>query len=146
MTPSTPDLFTLDDVLDLDDARAAARKASTVGALAEQEYLRAAETLAAAERDYRRALAQEITQQHADGVAWTVCSDLARGNHAVSDLRFHRDVARGMVDAGKQRGFRLAADRRSLEALVQWSMKQTLAMHPTAQEPPESVPFGRRAA
>lgn len=146
MSAANPDLFTLDDVLDLDDARAAARKASTVGALAEQEYMRAAEQLAGAERDYRRALAQEIVRQHAAGVAWTVCSDLARGDTAVSDLRFDRDVARGMVDAGKQRGFRLAADRRSLEALVSWSMKQALAFDPTVREPAETVPFGRRAA
>jgi hypothetical protein len=140
-----PEMFTLDDVLDEKDARSAARKASTVGALAEQEYIRATGALADAEREYRRALAAEVVRLHSTGVAWTVCSDLARGDTNVSELRHARDVAKGVVDVGKQRGFRLAADRRSLDALTEWSMKQTLSLSPPAQEPTHA-PFGRRAA
>lgn len=143
--PNTPETFTLDRALDEDDARSAARAASTVGALAEVERVRAAEHLAEAEREYRKALAVAITDKHGSGVAWTVCADLARGEPNVADLRYARDVARGVLDAAEQRAFRLQADRRSLHALTDWSMKQALQFGPLAPEP-QSTPFGRRAA
>ncbi len=144
--PNTPELFTLEDALGEEDARAAARAASTVGALAEQDRIRAAEALAEAEREYRKALAVAITDKHGAGVAWTVCADLARGEPNVADLRFGRDVARGVLDAAEQRAFRLQADRRSLHALTEWSMRQALALSPPVPEPQVGVVGGRRAA
>ena len=82
---------------------------------------------AAKERAYRVALAQEITRLKADGVAWTVCGDLARGDTGkVADLRYARDVADGVRESAKAalRDISLthAADRRELEQLVSWSM------------------------
>jgi len=143
--PNTPESFTLDRALDEDDARSAARAASNVGAMAEQDRVRAAEALAEAERGYRKALAVAITDKHGAGVAWTVCADLARGEPNVADLRYVRDVARGVLDAAEQRAFRLQADRRSLHALTEWSMKQALMLGPIVPEP-AATPIGRRAA
>lgn len=142
--PNTPETFTLDRALDEEDARSAARAASTVGAMAEQDRMRAATELAEAERAYRKALAVAITDKHGAGVAWTVCADLARGEPNVADLRYARDVARGVLDAAEQRAFRLQADRKALLSLIEWSMRQEQGMRPRVSEP--DLPVIGRAA
>ncbi len=84
--------------------------------------------LAEAERWYRLALAKEIVRQHAeDGVAWSVSSDVARGNREVADLRMARDIAEGVRDATQQQAWRASADRRDLTQLIAWSMRRDLA-------------------
>lgn len=142
--PNTPETFTLDRALDEEDARSAARMASNVGAMAETERMRAADALAEAERKYRKALAVAITDKHGAGVAWTVCADLARGEPNVADLRYARDVARGVLDAAEQRAFRLQADRKALLSLIEWSMRQEHGMRPRVAEP--DLPVIGRAA
>lgn len=140
-----PEMFTLDDVLDEPDARRAARKASNVGAASEQDYMRASKALAEAEREYRRAMSKRIVELKAAGTPSTVCKDVAYGEHEpypIDDLRYNRDVAAGVLEAAVQRKFRIAADRRSLDALTEWSMKQSLAIHPSVQEPVETTPIG----
>lgn len=131
-----PGNFTLDDVLDLDDARDAVRKASTIGALAEQERIDASKAYAEAEREYRKALSTEIVRLHSsEKVAWTACGELARGDDRVADLKYERDVAHGILEVAEQRAFRLQADRKALLALMSWSERQSLAMLPGAPEP-----------
>lgn len=105
-------------------AKAAQRAAQTA---ARNEFIRAKTAYANAEQTYRIALAQEITRLKGDGVAWTTCGDLARGEKRVAHLRYLRDIADGVREAAlqamKEVGFTHAADRRELEQLVEWSRR-----------------------
>jgi hypothetical protein len=109
--------------LDIVGAREAERHASQQQQGSEREVIHRARELAAAERNYRMALAQKITSEHASGTAWTVCAELARGDQKVADLRFERDVAAGMKEAADQAAWRHSADRRALGRLVEWSQR-----------------------
>lgn len=106
---------------DFTEARAAARKASEAQAATEDNMIEAVKAKAGAERAYRRALAKRIVKAHEEGIAWSVCGDIARGDDAVADLRYERDVAEGVVDALSQAGWRHAADRKDLTRLIGWS-------------------------
>jgi len=108
-------------------ARAAAHQASLRQVDAEKDRVQAVEASAAAELAYRVALAQKIVELHAEGVAWSTTSDIARGDKTVASLKFKRDVAAGVREAQEQAGYRLNADRRVLEGLIAWSMKRELA-------------------
>jgi hypothetical protein len=68
-----------------------------------------------------------IVELHDGGVAWTVAADVARGDEDVAELRRVRDIAQGLLGVAEARAFRTAADRRSLDALVSWSMRRELA-------------------
>ena len=109
------------------EARQAAHHASQRQLDAEAARVEAARDSAGKELTYRRLLAERIVKLHAEGVAWTVAADVARGDEAVSSARFDRDVAAAVVQAQEQAGFRLNADRRVLERLVEWSMRRELA-------------------
>ncbi len=108
---------------DFAQARAAITVASQNMKAAEEFTRKAYADLAAAERAYRVALASRIVELHAEGAAWTVCQDLARGDRAVADLRYRRDVAEGVREAASSATWRLTADRKDLAALVDWSKR-----------------------
>lgn len=108
---------------DFAEARQAVARAAQ-GQVAQEEARRqAAKGLAESERTYRVALAKAILTVHAEGSAWTVAQDLARGLQHVADLRYARDVARGVLDASEQAAWRHTADRKDLTQLVSWSMR-----------------------
>jgi hypothetical protein len=106
---------------DFAEAMNATRRVSSAQAQAEQDRRDAAKNLAEMEQSYRIALAKRIVQAHADGVAWTVAQDIARGDEHVAHLRYERDVARGVLDAAEQRAWRHTADRKDMTEFVQWS-------------------------
>jgi hypothetical protein len=106
---------------DFTEARAAARSASEAQAATENAIREAVRDRATAERNYRRALAARILRAHDEGIAWTVCSDIARGDENVSELRHARDVAEGICEALLQAGWRHSADRKDLTRLIAWS-------------------------
>jgi hypothetical protein len=105
------------------EAREAITIASQNMKSAEDFTRKAHEDAAAAERAYRVALAKRIVEIHAEGSAWTVCQDLARGDRSVADLRYRRDVAEGVKEAAQSSTWRHTADRRDLSKLVDWSMR-----------------------
>ena len=109
------------------EARNAALRASEKQVEAERQRKRDAEDLAAKELAYRRLKAQKIVELHASGCAWTAADALAEGDNKVAQARYSRDVARGVADCNDQAAYRLGADRRVLETLVQWSMRRELA-------------------
>lgn len=113
----------------IDEARQAANLASAQQKAAETDLKSAGQALAAAEQAYRCALAQSITRLRAEGVAWTSCSDLARGNQDIATLRFKRDVADGVYEAAKAALWRHNADRRDVHQFAAWSMRRELAEH-----------------
>lgn len=108
---------------DYPEARAAVERATVAQRNAEDEIKRAAEGYAHAERAYRIALASRIVELHADGAAWTVCQDLARGDRKVADLRYLRDVAEGVREAAQSAIWRHTADRKDLARLIDWSRR-----------------------
>lgn len=111
--------------LQIEDAREAAYRASEVQREVENSIRTASADLAEAERAYRKALSRRITELRAELPA-TVCKDVARGEKAVADLRYTRDVAAGVLEAHRQQGFRRGADRRDLDTLLNWSMRRDL--------------------
>jgi hypothetical protein len=112
----------------LDEAREAARLASAQQAGAEGQLRENSKALAEAERSYRVALAQERLRLHAqDGVAWTATDDIARGVKHVADLRYARDVAKGVYEAASAALWRFTADRRDVGRFIDWSARRDLA-------------------
>lgn len=113
--------------LEIEDARAAAHRASEVQREVENLIRDASKKLAEAERAYRRRLSERIVQLHAEeGYAITMCGDIARGEADVSQLRYLRDVADGVLEAAKQQAFRRGADRKDLHELIVWSERRDL--------------------
>lgn len=108
---------------DFPEAVAAARRAAEAQKAGEQAVRDAAADLAEKERAYRVALARRIVEVHGEGAAWTVAQDLARGDQAVADLRYHRDVANGVLEAAQQRAWRHTADRKDVLEFIQWSRR-----------------------
>jgi multidrug efflux pump subunit AcrA (membrane-fusion protein) len=109
------------------EAVAAARRAAESQRAGEQAVRDAAEQAAEAERQYRRALAQQIVTVHAEGAAWTVAQDLARGDDKVADLRYARDVQAGVLEAAQQRAWRHSADRKDMVQFIEWSKRRDLS-------------------
>jgi hypothetical protein len=106
---------------DFGQARDAATRFQSAQLAGEEALRNASKSLAEAEQSYRVALAKEIVRQHADGVAWTVCQDLARGNDHVAQLRYERDVARGVFEASQSATWRHTANRKDCLELIVWS-------------------------
>lgn len=134
---------------DIAEAREAARLASARQAGAETAMREAYTALAEAERSYRVALAKERTRQHAEnGVAWTATDDVARGEKHVADLRYARDIAKGVAEAASSALWRHTADRRDVTQFIRWSLQRELAeAGGDVREPDgELTTFGRRAA
>ena len=100
-------------------ANVASNRMKASEAFTRQAYAKYAD----AERAYRVALAKKILELHAEGKAWTVTADIARGDKDVADLRYERDVAEGVKQAAQDATWRLTADRKDLGAFIQWSMR-----------------------
>ena len=111
---------------DINEARDVTAAASRKQIEAEDFRRRSAKDLAQKEETYRTALAKKILDVHGDGCAWTVAQDLARGDQHVAHLRFERDVARGVLDAAEQSGWRHTAERKDIGRLIDWSMRVSL--------------------
>lgn len=131
------------------EAQAANEERSDNQKLAEKFMIQTARECAQAERAYREALAKKILELRADGMALTACSDIARGDKHVADLKFKRDVAEGVREAAAQTAWRASADRRAEQEFIQWSARRDLAEYhgqDTAQEPAQPITYGGRRA
>ena len=72
--------------------------------------------LADAEMKYRIALRQEVFRLHqVDGVAWTACQDLARGDETVAKLRFERDIRKSDYESCYEKILQLKTELRIIE-------------------------------
>jgi hypothetical protein len=128
------------------DAREAAHEASKRQRDLEDRIRDASRDLAEAERQYRLKLTTRIMELHTqDEVAWTACETIAKGERAVADLRYKRDVAKGIVEAAQQQGFRYGADRRDLHRFIRWSESRDLRTDapPVEWPKPEGAPPGQ---
>lgn len=103
----------------------------------EDQIRNASRELAEAERQYRLKLTTRILHLHAqEEVAWTACEAIAKGEKEVADLRYARDVAKGILEAAQQQAFRRGADRRDLHRMIRWSEQRDLR----TDAPPERWP------
>lgn len=108
---------------DFEQARTAARQAAELQQQAERIRADASEQAALTERVYRMALSKKIVELIAEGRAATVAQDLAKGDKQVADLRYERDVARGVLDVAEQRAWRHTADRKDVHEFIRWSQR-----------------------
>lgn len=99
------------------------REASRRQEQAEDAMRDAAVAAATDEEAYRRELAGKILALHEEGVAWSVCADVARGDKRVAELRRRRDIAHGVRDALTQAVWRRTADRKDAQRFADWSMR-----------------------
>lgn len=123
---------------DFGEARDAINAAKAAQASAEDAIKDAFRQYGDAERAYRKALAIKITELRADGVAATVCLDLAKGEERIATLRYKRDVQEGVKEAAMSAVWRHTANRRELEQLISWSMR----VAPDGQYDDELAPTG----
>lgn len=112
--------------LQIEDARDAAYRASEVQRECENRLRTTSRELAEAERQYRQRMSTRMLSLIAQGTAATATKDIVRGEADVADLRYKRDVARGVFEAAQQECFRRGADRRDVDTLLNWSMKRDL--------------------
>lgn len=120
--------------LEIEDARSAAHQASELQRGVEDRMREAGRELAEAERAYRKRLTERIVQLKAEGVAVTACETIAKGEADVAELRYRRDIKKGMLEAVRQEAYRRGADRADVGRLLDWSMKRDLRVD---AEPPQ---------
>lgn len=82
--------------------------------------------LAQAEYLYRRKLTKRIKELHVGGMAITMCEGVAKGEQEVGRLRRRRDELKGELAKAEDYSYTLAADRRALKGIVEWSMYRDL--------------------
>ena len=129
----------MSEAFDIVGAREAEHAASALQLGSEAQIREAASDLAEAERAYRVELAKEITRLKADGVAWSSTADLARGEKKVADLKYGRDVKKGVYEAAQQAAYRHGADRRALGRLVDWSARIDLRSMGETEQPYKAI-------
>lgn len=109
------------------DARQAQHQASVNQRQHSNEIAKAHGALADAEYTYRTALTNRWKQlKEKEGWAATVCGNIARGEESIATLRRERDKRKGDLEELLQDAYRIAADRRALEGLIDWSMRRDL--------------------
>lgn len=130
---------------DFHEALTASRKGKEGQESAEKARKDAAEDFAEKERLYRERLAIRITEIIASGKAATVAQDLARGDGLVADLRYDRDVAKGVAAVAEQRAWRHTADRKDIQEFIEWS-RHVAPLGEQAEPAVLEAPIGGRRA
>ncbi len=77
-----------------------------------------AKEFAQAEKDYRMALAREITKLKISGMPVTLINDLARGNEEVANCKFNRDLAENTFKASRDMLNALAVEVSALQSIL----------------------------
>lgn len=131
--------------LEIVDAREAQHKASELQRDLADSLAQAHRDVAAAEYAFRTALTARIKQLHDGGMAITMCEGYAKGEESIAKLRKIRDEKRGDLASIEQNAYRMGADRRSLDGLIDWSKHRDLRTDaPPAEGAVET--FGARRA
>jgi hypothetical protein len=113
--------LTLEQPLDIDDARRASRRLAVLRRDAEDTHQTQVERAAESERVYRKAYAQAFIQ--AEG---TAAEREAKAKAASADEAYGRDLAAGMVKVTVERLRGLEGERSQLKSLTEWSMRMNL--------------------
>jgi hypothetical protein len=115
---TNPAALTLEQPLEISDARKASRKLADQRRVAELEHERLTKDAAEKERLYRKAYAKAFVQ--AEG---TAAEREAVAKAESADAAFERDLAAGMVKVTVERLRGLEGERSQLKSLVEWSAK-----------------------
>ena len=119
----------------LPEAREAVHDAAAAQAKAEDRVKDAYRAFAEAEAAYRRQLAIRILEYKAEGIAITMCGELARGDERVSELRRSRDIAEGAREAAVASLWRMNANRKDVRAFATWSQRREFAENFDSESP-----------
>lgn len=130
-----------------DEAVQAHRAAELEQRRVESEVFDAYKNAARAQHLYSVALARRMLELKAQGMAVTACETVAKGDPRIALLREERDLAEGLKETAKVAGWRVNADRRDTEALIDWSKRREIAEYAGRLEPTPrfSEPIGGRA-
>jgi Fe-S cluster assembly scaffold protein SufB len=118
---TNPAALRLEQPLDIDDARRAARRLSELRREAEDTYDRLIEEAAEAERAYRKELSKAFL-----GLEGTAAQKEAEARAKVADKSFDRDLKASLVKAQNERLRGLEGERSMLKSLIEWSMRMRL--------------------
>jgi hypothetical protein len=126
-------------------AEQASRNAEGEQRRVESEVTIAYREYAKAERTYRVALSRKMLELKASGMAVTACETVAKGDERIAALRFERDVAEGLKETARVAAWRVNADRRDVNDLLNWSARRDLAEfggRAVEREPAEMTTYG----
>lgn len=116
---NNPTPLSLEQPLDIDDARRASRRLADQRRHAEDELERIVGEAATAEQEYRKGLAQAFVG--AEGS--TAAEREARARAEVADKSYLRDLKQGMVKVATERLRGLEGERSMLKSLIDWSAR-----------------------
>ena len=116
--------LTLEQPLEIDDARRAANRLATQRRDAELHLEAQVREAAELEAVYRQALAKAFIQ--AEG---TAAEREAKARAEVADAQIDRDVAAGMVRVLTERLRGLEGERSMLKSLIEWSQRMSADEH-----------------
>lgn len=113
---------------DFDEAKDAMMEASRVQAELEERLPAVYDQASVSNGAYRMEMARKTMEAHDNGVSsWSAAIEVARGDPEVEKLRRQRDLDEGVKEAVSQQAFRMAADRRDLSRLIDWSARVAVA-------------------
>ena len=93
-------------------------------ALKSNEYSELCADFAAKERDYNVALVSEMLRlKTQESIPATACERLAKGTKAIADLRYARDVAKGMMTACDKAMQNLRTVLNAYQSILAWERK-----------------------
>lgn len=118
---SNPAALTLEQPLEIDDARRASRRLAEMRRDAEDAHEQLTKDAAEAERLYRKAYSQAFVQ-----ATGTAAEREAKAKAEASQEAYERDLAAGMVKVQVERLRGLEGERSQLKSLVEWSMRLSI--------------------
>lgn len=134
-----PAALTLEEPLDIDDARQAARAMGTARREARKDYEKRIKEAADKKREYRKAKA--LAYVTADGPdAHARKADVEK---RAADAEFAMELAEGMVKVAAEKLEEIDGERASLHRLMEWSMR--LGIDGRESPPPYTKPIGGRS-
>lgn len=116
-----PAALTLEQPLEIDEARRASRRLASMRRDAEQALEDYTKDAASKEQTYRKAYAQAFIK--AEG---TAAEREAKAKSEASQEAYERDLAAGMVKVCVERLRGLEGERSQLKSLTEWSMRLSI--------------------
>lgn len=117
----------LEQPLEIDEARTAARRLAQQRRDAEEELEKQVKKAAEAERSYRKSLALAFVNP--DNTGKTAAAREAKARDIAGEAGKDRDIQAAMVKVFVERLRGLEGERSMLKSLVEWSMKMTADEH-----------------
>lgn len=117
---TNPARLHLENPLDIDEARRAARRLAEQRRTAEDEHAKAVQKAADKEREYRKKLAKAFVK--AEGA--TAATKEASARAEAADEAYERDLSAGMVKVCAERLKGLEGERSMLKSLIDWSSRE----------------------